>query len=61
MRERMIQSLKSEVPILDLTLKIKEMLSENKNLKFFWEEDGHYTPDGYKFVSKQISKFLNKL
>ena len=35
MRERMIQSLKSEVPILDLTLKIKEMLSENKNLKFF--------------------------
>ena len=61
MRERMIQSLKSEVPILDLTLKIKEMLSENKNLKFFWEEDGHYTPDGYKFVSKQISKFLNEL
>ena len=60
MRERMIQSLKSEVPILDLTLKIKEKVSKNKNLKFFWEEDGHYTPDGYKFVSKQIAKFLNE-
>ena len=60
MRDRMIQSLKSEVPILDLTLKIKEKVSKNKNLKFFWEEDGHYTPDGYKFVSKQIAKFLNE-
>ena len=60
MRDKMIQGLKSEVPILDLTLKIKEEVSKDKNLKFFWEEDGHYTPDGYKFVSKQITKFLNE-
>ena len=57
MRQRLIRGLGSDIPILDLTLKIKEKISNNDKLRFFWEEDGHYTPDGYKFVAKQITNF----
>ena len=61
MRQRLIRGLGSDIPILDLTLKIKEKISNNDKLRFFWEEDGHYTPDGYKFVAKQITKFLEEI
>ena len=61
MRQRLIRGIGSDIPILDLTIKIKEKISKNNKLRLFWEEDGHYTSDGYKFVAKQITTFLEEI
>ena len=38
MRQRLIRGLGSNIPILDLTLKIKEKISNNDKLRFFWRK-----------------------
>lgn len=60
LRNRLKDGLKKYVPVLDLTVPIQNQIKNNKEVKIFWDEDGHYTPLGYKIVSNIISKFLNQ-
>lgn len=60
LRNRIKDNLKDFAPVLDLTVPIQNEIKNNNDLKIFWDEDGHYTPLGYKIVSKSITKFLDQ-
>ena len=59
MREELIEGLKRDVLVLDLTNYLKKYITRNTRAKLYWDRDGHYTPLGYEVVSKIITNFLN--
>lgn len=58
MRKELVKNLEKEFLVLDLTEGLKKYVNNNKDAKIYWDQDGHYTPLGYKVVSKIISNFL---
>ena len=59
MREQLIEGLKRDILVLDLTNYLKKYITKNTRAKLYWDKDGHYTPLGYEVVSKIITNFLN--
>ena len=59
MREQLIEGLKRDILVLDLTNYLKKYITKNTRAKLYWDRDGHYTPLGYEVVSKIITNFLN--
>lgn len=51
--------LKSGIPVIDLKTEYKnDNFTTDSIGKYYWPEDGHHKPDGYRLMSDKVTNFL---